>query len=135
MNPRIRVASLDDVRGIVEVHCSGVGEWVKRVDGREVEARYEDLSVEERFSHGGPWMSVETCAIHINNLLINEQYPLVAELDGRIVGELELYVGEDRVLGRCGFIDVLEVHRDYRRAGDRESTGQQGHRDLQRTRL
>lgn len=83
-----------------------------------VEASYEELSVEERFEHRGPWMSVETCAIHLNYLLVSGQCPLVAELEGRIVGELELYVGEETgVLGRTGFIDVLVVHRDYRRRG------------------
>jgi len=34
--------------------------------------------------------------VHINYLLTHGQYPLVAELNGRVVGELELYVGEER---------------------------------------
>ena len=56
--------------------------------------------------------------MHINYLLTHGQYPLVAELNGRVVGELELYVGEEReVLGRTAFIDVLEVHRDFRGVG------------------
>jgi len=114
----IRVASLDDAKGIVEVYCSSVNRWVRFVDGNKVEAKYEDLTVEERFAHGGPWMSIETCAININNLLISGQYPLVAELDGKIVGELELYICEEEgILGKYGFIDVLEVHKDYRRKG------------------
>ena len=118
MTIRVRVASLDDVKGIVEVHCSSISRWVRYINGREVEARYDDLTVAERWSHGGPWMSVETCAVHINNLLVSDQYPLVAELDGRIVGELELYIGEERgLLGKCGYIDVLEVHREYRGRG------------------
>ena len=63
-------------------------------------------------------MSVETCAIHINYLLTHGQYPLVAELDGRIVGELELYIGEERgTQGRTAFIDVLEVHNHFRGMG------------------
>ena len=115
---RIRLASLDDVKGIVDVYCSNIDRWIKRVDDREIEVNYNDLSVEERFSHGGPWMSVETYAIHLNYLLVNGQYPLVAELDGKIVGELELYIGEEKgVLGKTAFIDVLEVHRSYRRRG------------------
>jgi len=118
MNIVIRLASLDDVRGIVEVHCSSIDKWVKRINGEEVEARYEELNVEERFRHGGPWVSVETCAIHINYLLAYGQYPLIAELNGKIIGELELYIGEERnILGKCAYIDVLEVHRNYRRRG------------------
>ena len=114
----VRKASLDDVKGIVDVNCSGVVKWYKEVDGKRVEASYEELSVEERWSHGGPWMSIETCSIHLNYLLINNQYPLVAEIDGRIVGELELYIGEEMgVLGKSAFIDILWVHRNYRRKG------------------
>ncbi|WFO74827.1 GNAT family N-acetyltransferase [Desulfurococcaceae archaeon MEX13E-LK6-19] len=114
----IRMASLDDVKGIVEVHCSGVDKWYKWVDGRRIEASYDELSVLDRWGHGGPWMSIETCAIHINYVLVHNQYPLVALLDGKIVGELELYIGKEKgVLGKTAFIDILEVHRDYRRRG------------------
>ncbi len=63
-------------------------------------------------------MSIETCSIHLNYVLVNEQYPLVALLNNRIVGEIEVYVGVERgILGKTAFIDVLEVHRDYRRKG------------------
>ncbi|RLF04768.1 MAG: GNAT family N-acetyltransferase [Thermoprotei archaeon] len=118
MYPHVRIASLDNVKGIVEVHCSDVEKWWKFVNDKKIEASYDELTVEERYVHGGPWMSVETCSIHINNLLVNDQYPLVAELDGKIVGELELYIGEEKGgLGKYGFIDILEVHRDYRRKG------------------
>ncbi len=114
----IRVATLDDVRGIVEVYCSSIDRWTRRVDGKELEARYEDLSLAERWAHGGPWMSIETCAIHLNYLLISDQYPLVAVIDSKVMGELELYIGyENSMLGFHGFIDVLEVHRDYRGRG------------------
>jgi len=114
----VRMASLDDVKGIVNVHCSDVDRWVKHIDGKEVEAEYEDLTIEERFAHGGPWMSAETCAIHLNYLIVHSQYPIVAELNGKIVGELELYIGEERsILGKCAFIDIIEVHKDYRCKG------------------
>lgn len=92
MKINIRVASIDDVEGIVQVHCSGIDRWVRHTNAGAVEVNYDDLSVAERFRHSDPWMSVETCAIHLNNLLTNGQYPLIAELNGRIVGEVEIYV-------------------------------------------
>ena len=111
-------ASLDDVKDIVEVYCSSIKEWFKYVNDRRVQARYEDLSVSERFDHGGPWMSIETCSVHINYLLTSGQYPLIAILNDKVIGELELYVGYERgVLGKCGFIDALEVHNNFRRRG------------------
>jgi len=118
MNIITRLATLNDVKSIVDIHCSDIEKWFKETEGQKVEARYEDLSIEERYIHGGPWMTTETCAIHLNNLLVNGQYPLVAELNNRVVGELELYIGEEKgPLGRCGYIDILEVHRDYRGRG------------------
>ncbi len=114
----IRLASLDDVRGIVGVYCSSIDKWYRIVDGKRVEASYDELSVEERFAHGGPWMSIETCSVHLNYVLINNQYPIIALLNDIVVGELELYVGEEKgVLGKTAFIDVLEVHREHRRRG------------------
>ncbi len=114
----VRKAKLDDTKGIVEVYCSSINKWVKRVDGREVEVRYEDLSLVERWSYGGPWMSIETCAVHLNYLLTWGQHPLVALINGRVVGELELYIGYEKgLLGKHGFIDVLEVYASFRRRG------------------
>jgi len=99
---RIRLATLDDVEGIVRLH-----------------AREDELSdsVHERYSRGGPWMAVETLSIHLNNLLLDDQLVAVAELDGRVVGEIEVLFSEEPVLGeirRIAHIDVIEVHPNYR---------------------
>jgi len=118
MSVKIRLATLDDAKDIVEVYCSSIDKWVKKVGNKELVVSYEELSVAERFAHGGPWMSIETLAPHLNYMLINGQYPLVAEVNGKVVGELELYIGkEPSPLGKTAFIDVLEVHKDYRGRG------------------
>jgi len=94
LNIEVRKAKLDDVGGIVDVHCSGVRTWYRIANGEKIE--YKDLNIIERWSFGSPWMSVETCAIHLNYMLMNYQYPLVAILDNNIVGELELFIGEEK---------------------------------------
>jgi len=102
---RIRLATLDDVEGIVALHTAG-----ERLNG----------GIYERYTKGGPWMSVETCAIHINNLLLDNQLAAVAELNGTIVGEVEILFSEEPVGGnvrRIGHVDVIEVHPDYRGMG------------------
>ena len=101
----IRKATLEDVRAIVEVHTAG-----------------EDIggSLLERYSSGGPWMSVETLAIHLNNLLLEGQVVAVAELDGKIVGEAEVLFSKEPIGGeikRIAHVDVIEVHPDYRGIG------------------
>ena len=47
MNNRVDImlATLDDVRGIVDIYCSSVERWIRYVNGKEVEVDYEDLIV------------------------------------------------------------------------------------------
>ena len=118
---KIRIAKLEDTNGIVDVHCSGIEEWHHYENGQRREPdSYENLTLKERYLHGGPWMSIETCAIHLNTLLFNGQIPLIAEVEGRIVGELELFISEELINGKIkkiAHIDVLEVHREFRGQG------------------
>ncbi|NJE62306.1 GNAT family N-acetyltransferase [Thermococcus sp. 21S7] len=102
---RIRLATLDDVGGIVKLHTAG-------------EEPAGDLY--RRYSMGGPWMSAETLAIHINNLLLDNQLVALAELNGTVVGEVEVLFSEEPIGGnvrRIGHVDVIEVHPDYRGMG------------------
>ncbi|ASJ04274.1 GNAT family N-acetyltransferase [Thermococcus barossii] len=102
---RIRLATLDDVEGIVALHTAE-----ERLGG----------GLYERYSKGGPWMAVETCAVHINNLLLDDQLVALAELNGTIVGEVEVLFSEERIAGRVrkiGHVDVIEVHPGYRGRG------------------
>jgi len=45
MSIEVRVADIDDVKDIVDVYYFSVEKWYKNVEGRSVEARYENLSV------------------------------------------------------------------------------------------
>jgi len=45
MSIEVRVADIDDVKDIVDVYCSSIEKWYKNVEGRSIEARYENLSV------------------------------------------------------------------------------------------
>ncbi|NJF24993.1 N-acetyltransferase [Thermococcus sp. Bubb.Bath] len=102
----VRKATLDDVMGIVNVHTA--------------EEELSDLSVRERYLRGGPWMSVETCAVHINALLLDGQFSLVAEFNRKIVGEAEVFLSEELVRGkptRISHLDVIGVHPDLRGKG------------------
>jgi GNAT superfamily N-acetyltransferase len=118
MEIKVRRATLNDVKGIVYVHCSGVEEWYKYSENRK--ADYTDLNITERYLHGGPWMSIETCAIHLNNILLEGNIAIVAEVDGNIVGHAEILISEEPIKGsilKIAHLDVLEVHKDYRNKG------------------
>lgn len=111
----IRTAGLDDVVGIHEVHKSDISEW-RHLDGSP--AAFERLSVLERYLHGGPWMSPESCAVYVNELILAGTPPIVAVRAGRVVGEMELLFGLDRPeLGKAACLSILYVHRSARGQG------------------
>jgi GNAT superfamily N-acetyltransferase len=106
----VREATLDDVQDIVSVYLTN--------PDRPFDRPVERLSIAGRYSYGGPWMSVETCAIHLNSMLAWGYTPLVVEQDGRVIAETEFYVGPDvPPFGRTLDISVLYVHADWQRRG------------------
>jgi len=110
----IRPATLRDAPGITAVHCSDIVQWLRH----GMPAQYNTLSLFERWAHGGPWMSVETCTIHINNLLLAGHLPLVAECEGSIVGEAEIYFGrEPKPFSYNANISVFYIHRNFQGGG------------------
>lgn len=115
----IRRGELKDVAGIVDVHCSELdGTWYSFKGGvrKEVEGP-TSLSLYERWLNGGSWMSPELCAVYINNLLLEGHIPLVAEQNGLIVGELELFFGWESDGNLYAHIGVVQVHKDHQRKG------------------
>jgi GNAT superfamily N-acetyltransferase len=66
---------------------------------------------------GGPWMdptALRSYWKHIDRLSI---IPLVAEIDGKIVGHLDVLFSEELLLGQFLYLDVLFVHKAFRRRG------------------
>ncbi len=88
----VRQASLDDTDAISRLFRARIPVW-QRIDagGRVEDVPYDALTIYERWTHGGPWMSVETCAILLNHLLMGAGIPLVAVAAGEVVGYLEAY--------------------------------------------
>jgi GNAT superfamily N-acetyltransferase len=106
----VREATLDDVQEIVSVYVTN--------PDRPFDRPVQRLSLAECYSYGGPWMSVETCAIHLNNMLAWGYTPLVVDEGGRVIAETEFYVGPDvPPLGRTLDISVLYVHAARQRRG------------------
>jgi len=107
---KVREASLDDAEDITAIYLTN--------PDRPFDRPIESLSIEERYGYGGPWMSVETCAVHLNNLLTWECAPLVVEDKGRVIAETEFYIGQDiPPLSTTLDISVIFVHSDFQRQG------------------
>jgi hypothetical protein len=90
----VRFARLDDTQAIVTLFCARIPTW-QRLDanGRVQDVPYNELSLYERWQHGGAWMSPETGAIFLNHLLLGAGIPLVyVHETGRITGYAEGYL-------------------------------------------
>ncbi len=106
----VREATLDDTKDIVEVHLTN--------PDRPFDKPIDSLSIAERNSYGGPMMSVESCAIHLNNMLAWDHAPLVVEEEGKVIAETEFYIGQDILpLGTTLDISLLYVHKNFQHKG------------------
>jgi len=113
----VRQATLADTYAITDIHCANVSGGVftrRNSDGTRTPTPYESLTLFERYLNGGPWMSVETCAVWLAYLLrYGDEIPLVAELDGHVMGEAEVSIGyEPAPYGQHLHITTLQVHPD-----------------------
>lgn len=100
---RVRSAALQDTSAISRLFRDRVGRW-QRLDaqGRGEDVAYDQLTLYERWMHGGPWLSVETASIWLNHLLCGAGVPLVLEDDTHILGYAELYPNDET--------DPLRIH-------------------------
>lgn len=91
----VRQALLDDTAAICTLFRARIPAWQRLTpDGGVETVAYGDLTVYERWTHGGPWMSLETAAIALARLLHGVGLALVAEDENQhIVGYLEAYPG------------------------------------------
>lgn len=106
---QIRPATLADAAAITTIHCSHVETWRRGGEGEPV--AYESLALYDRWLHGGPWMSVETCAVHLNHWLRADHAALVACQDGAVVGEAEFVENrEPAPYGPSLHLSLLFVH-------------------------
>lgn len=112
----VRQATLADALSITALTTRRITDWTRRdIDGDLFPADYEDLTLFERWLVGGPWASVEMCAVHLANLLRGtDGIPLVAEIEGRVGAEAEIFIGrEPEPFGHHVNLSRLAVHPDF----------------------
>lgn len=101
---RVRQALLTDAIAIGEVYRSTLPETLA----------YDELSLYEQWMLGGPWYALTTCAVWIGHLLQSDTtIPLVAEHDGQIIAEAEVFIGrEPTPYGYHINISTLYIHHE-----------------------
>ncbi|MCU0495916.1 MAG: hypothetical protein MUF87_01040 [Anaerolineae bacterium] len=91
-----RPARLDDTDPIARLFQARIPVWQRLTPQGQVESLpYAQLTLYQRWTHGGAWMSIETAAIHLSRLLRGTGLAWVAEQDGAIVGYVEAYPGSE----------------------------------------
>lgn len=92
----IRNARLDDTDAISMLARQQISVW-QRLDagGNVTNVAYDDLSIYERWLHGGAWMSIETGAVHLNHLIGGGGVAAVMVEQGTITGYAEAYPGSE----------------------------------------
>jgi GNAT superfamily N-acetyltransferase len=115
----VRLATLQDAAAITAIHMSHIATWEHiNADGTSNAIDYEALTLFERWQHGGPWMSIETCAVHLNRLLAGAGFPLVAEDGGQVIGMAEVYEShEPAPFGSHLELSVMSTHAGHKGRG------------------
>lgn len=91
---KIREVNLDDCSDLVDIH--------RRID------------CTTNWLYGGPWVDDKFCREHIENAKKYGWVIFVAEVDGRVVGEIEIVPGEEpEPYGYNFHISLLYVHPEY----------------------
>ena len=82
----VRQARLDDTRAIVRLFKSRIPKWQRlNPQGQVEDLPYEDLTIYERWLHGGAWMTLETGVLWLSHLLSGHGLAHVVEVDQKIV--------------------------------------------------
>lgn len=113
-----RKATKQDLPSLVDINRSDVKEW-HHFDrhGQGLKASYEELTEWERTMHGGPWMDLQSLRGYWSLAQRLGIICLVAEINNRVVGHLDVIPTKERELGDYLYIDVFMVHRCFRRQG------------------
>lgn len=115
----VRGAGLDDTEAISALFRRQIAVWQRlNASGTVDDVSYNALTIYERWLHGGPWMSVETAAIHLSHLLRGAGIPLVMEADGTVAAYAEVYRGvEPEPFNDHYHLAQVIVHPDFANQG------------------
>lgn len=92
----IRQAVLDDTHVICRLFRSQIDRWQRiNAAGQVEDVQPDDLTIYERWLHGGAWASIETGAIWLSHLKRVGVIPLVQIEAEQIIAYAEIYPGDE----------------------------------------
>ena len=107
----VRQATLDDTHAIVTLFRSRIPKWQRLNEQGQVEdLPYDDLTIYERWLHGGAWMTLETGVLWLSHLLSGHGLAYVVEIESSIVAYAEaFYDHEPEPLGKHLYLSQMLV--------------------------
>ncbi len=107
----VRQATLDDTQAIVTLFRSRIPKWQRLNEHGQVEdLPYANLTIYERWLHGGAWMTLETGVLWLSHLLSGHGLAYVVDNDGEIVAYAEaFYDNEFQPLGNHLYVSQILV--------------------------
>ncbi|MCE2472797.1 MAG: hypothetical protein J4G18_13060, partial [Anaerolineae bacterium] len=92
----VRQATIDDTQKIVDLFTSRVTIWQRlNALGQVENLPYDNLTIYERWLHGGAWLSLETGAIWLSHLLSGNGLAYVVDDHGRILAYSEAFYNRE----------------------------------------
>ena len=92
----VRQATIDDTQNIVALFTARISIWQRLNEAGQVEnLPYAELTIYERWLHGGAWMSLETGAIWLSHLLSGSGLAYVVDDNGRILAYAEAFYNRE----------------------------------------
>jgi len=107
----VRYATLDDTQAIVTLFKSRIPKWQRlNAQGQVEDLPYDELTIYERWLHGGAWMTLETGVLWLSHLLSGHGRAYVVEMGVGIVAYAEaVYDNEPSPLNKHLYIGQMLV--------------------------
>lgn len=93
---QVRSATLDDTRAIVQLFTATIPKWQRiNTHGQVEDLPYDNLTIYEKWLHGGAWMSLETAVIWLSHILSGYGRAYVVVVDGKVIGYAEAFLNDE----------------------------------------
>ncbi len=120
-NCLIKIFQREEAEALLELNLIEQGKWFHgSPDGQLTKepASWEELTPYERWLHGGWWLDPDTLALYLDVIEETQGVILVAEKNGKFIGELDLAIGYDPIFKETrAHLLWLVVHPKHRRKG------------------
>jgi len=110
----IKLGSSTDYLDILELNKTLVDEWMSYDSKREHkdEKNWEELSADDRFMQGGPWLDPTTLKIHCDEFLKFGNIISMRDTRGKLIGELEYHI-----INNCAHLDWMMINPELHSKG------------------